>query len=133
MGATISFVLPSLPISANRAHNIDFRRRRVYLSDAARRWKSDMQLLIPRFKIADTSMLQVDYVAYYPFFHANGRMRKVDTSNLQELLHNTIALRIGIDDSFIKKGSFDSRDSEDAKVRVTLTEIPEDVWRSNED
>lgn len=120
---SIRFTLPSLPISANRSHVIDFRRRRVILSDDARKWKSDMMLLMPRFSISEGSFLHVDFVAHYRFYHRNGKLRRVDTSNLQELLHNTIAARIGIDDCYIKSASFTSVDNQDEKIEVTISEI----------
>lgn len=120
---TIRFTLPTLPISANLSHSVDFRRKRVHLSDSARRWKTDMQLLIPKFDLPQGTFFRVDFTAYYKFFHGNGKLRRVDTSNFQELLHNTIAARIGIDDCHIKAGSFDSVDAENEKIEVILTEI----------
>jgi hypothetical protein len=101
---------------------MDFRNRRIVLSDEARKWQSDMQFLIPRFAVVEGSFVQVDFAAYYRFYNRNGSLRKLDTSNFQFLLHNTIAKRIGIDDAYFKWGSFSSVDSEDEKVEVTLCE-----------
>lgn len=82
-----------------------------------------MQFLIPRFDIAPTSLLRIDYVAFYPWFHHNKRRRRIDASNLMKLLHDTICMRIGVDDSRVSEGSFASVDSESEKLEVTLREI----------
>lgn len=123
---SISFVLPSLPISSNLCHTPNFRERRIYLSDAARKWSSDMQYLIPRFSIGPRSFVRVDFVAFYPFYTKAGKLRRVDTSNFMFLLHNTIAAKIGIDDCYFKSGSFDSVNSEREYVSVVLSELPID-------
>jgi hypothetical protein len=123
---TISFVLPSLPPSSNRCHTPNFRERKIYLSDEARRWQSQNGLLVPRFTIGPRSFVRVDYVAFYPLFTKAGKLRRVDTHNFGFLLFNTIAARIGIDDCYFKSGSFDSVDSEKEYVSVVLTEMPID-------
>jgi len=129
---TKTFTLPSLPPSINALYLIDRTGRRrhasgkarvVYMADGPRKWKSDMQMLIPRFEIAEDSLLSIGYVAFYPLFHHNGRRRKVDPSNLMKLLHDTICTRIGVDDSRVIKGSFEARDSQEEKLEVTLWEI----------
>lgn len=122
-GKTIRFTLPSLPTSCNRLYAINHVRREVRLSDEGRKWRSDMQYLIPRFDIAPTSLLRIEYVAYYPWHHCNGKRRRVDASNLMKLLHDTICMRIGVDDSRVSEGSFASVDSESEKLEVTLREL----------
>lgn len=82
-----------------------------------------MQFLIPRFEIATTSLLRIEYTAHYPWRHRNGKRRKVDVSNLMKLLHDTICARIGVDDSRVSEGSFASVDSVSEKLEVTLREI----------
>jgi Holliday junction resolvase RusA-like endonuclease len=122
-GKVVSFTLPSLPPSANQLHSIDHQRRRVWLADAPRKWKSDMQYLIPRFEIGPSSLLRIEYTAYYSWHHRNGKRRRVDASNLMKLLHDTICMRIGIDDTRVSEGSFASVDSASEKLEVTLREI----------
>lgn len=82
-----------------------------------------MQFLIPRFEIAETSLLRIEYTAHYPWFHHNKRRRRVDASNLMKLLHDTICMRIGVDDSRVSEGSFASVDAVDEKLEVILCEI----------
>lgn len=82
-----------------------------------------MQYLIPRFEISPTSLLRIEYTAYYPQWHRNGKRRRVDASNLMKLLHDTICMKIGVDDSRVSEGSFASVDSVDEKLEVTLREL----------
>lgn len=129
---SVRFTLPSLPASINALYLIDTSGRRrfqsgkprvVYMGEAGRKWKSDMQLLTPRFDIPDTSLLRIDYTAYYPWHHRNGKRRRVDVHNLMKLLFDTICMRIGVDDSRVSCGSFASVDSQEEKIEVVLTEI----------
>lgn len=129
---TKHFTLPSLPPSINALYLIDTTGRRryasgkprvVYMSDEARKWKSDMQYLIPRFEIAEDSVMSICYVAYYPFLHRNGKHRRVDVHNLTKLLFDTVCARIGVDDSRVIKGSFEARNSQEEKLEVTLWEL----------
>jgi Holliday junction resolvase RusA-like endonuclease len=120
---TKTFTLPSLPVSSNRLHNIDHRRRRVFVSDEARQWANRIWPLIPRFDIPETSLLRIDYVASYQWFHANGKRRRKDPSNLMKLLHDTVCARIGVDDSRVVAGSFAAVDAVEESIQITLTEI----------
>jgi Holliday junction resolvase RusA-like endonuclease len=131
-GKVIRFTLPSLPTSHNRLHRINHIQRRVSLSDEARRWRSQMMLLVPRFEIPESSLLRVDYVAYYKTQTANGKRRRIDCSNFMKLLLDTICARIGVDDSRVSEGSFASVDAVEERVEVTLTEILSDEWRERQ-
>lgn len=83
-----------------------------------------MQYLIPRFDLPPASLLRIEYIAHYPWFHRNGKRRRVDASNLMKLLHDTICMRIGIDDSRVSEGSFASVDAVEEKIEVVLRELP---------
>ena len=120
---SIRFTLPSLPTSKNRLHKVDFVRKRIYLSDEARKWKSDMQLFVPRFTLTAGAFLLLDMSFHYPFYHANGKLRIFDAPNMQELLQDTICLKWGINDCLIKDWLGRSVDSSDEKVEVNVYEI----------
>ena len=128
----IKCTLPSLPPSHNRLYVVNHIQRKVYLSDDARRWKSKMMLLVPRFDIADSSLLRIDYVAYYAWLHHNGKRRKLDASNFMKLLHDTVCAKLGVDDSRVSEGSFASVDSVGEKVDIVMTEITEATWRAQQ-
>ena len=119
----MTFTLPSLPVSINAAYQVDHRRRRVYLSDKARRWKNDSSFLVPRFEVPEEAFLRIDFVAHYPWRHRNGKLRRFDVSNLIKLLHDMLCERWGVDDCIVKSGSFQSVDDVQEKVTVTVTTV----------
>lgn len=120
----VRFVLPSLPMSINSLYQIIYSQRRVELKPECRTWKTKAKEYVPRFAIDDDSTLRLDVEFAYPWHHKNGKLRKFDSQNLLKLLIDAVSEKIGIDDSRIKGGSWQSRDSETESVTVTLTEIP---------
>lgn len=129
----ISFTLPSLPGSVNIIYG---PRRTIYsengwgLKDEWLIWATKVKpyvLLLP-CKPANSSVIRVDRCYYYPWFCKNGNWKKIDTSNLDKLLFDTISQKIGIDDRFFKSGWMDSCDSSNPRVEVTLTEITKTEW-----
>jgi hypothetical protein len=89
-----------------------------------------MQPFIPKFTIAETSILRVDRKYFVSWFYGNGRWRKLDVVNLDALLFNLVTRKIGVDDSRVKQGYMDSCNSSENKVEVVLTEITESEWRN---
>lgn len=88
-----------------------------------------MSPYVPAFSIQSDSILRVDRCYYCPFFYRNGKWRKVDVVNMDALLFNLVTRKIGIDDSLVKVGLMESRNSEANKVRVVITEILAAEWR----
>lgn len=84
---------------------------------------------IKRLVIEENSLVQCDCLFFYDFYYKNKRLRKVDTHNLMKLLLDTIEKKCDWNDEIVKRGSWDSRHAENAKVEVKLTEIPENEWR----
>jgi hypothetical protein len=123
-GNSVRFVLAGLPLSMNDIYEIIYSQRRVRLKAEALRWKMEAKRRMPGFTIAPDSFIRVDKVFHYPFYHANGRLRKVDAANWIKLLNDAVAERIGVDDSRMKSGSYDSVDSPVERVEVRLTEVP---------
>lgn len=93
-------------------------------------WVSKMMPYIPPFKVQLDSILRVDRCYYLPWFYGNGRWRKVDVVNMDALLFNLIARKVGIDDLYVKQGLLDSRNSPENKVVVVLTEITKAEWET---
>lgn len=116
------FTIPTLPPSANALHDIIYRERRVVLKPSVIKWKSDAKLFIPRITIAADSLVEIQTTFYYRHYYANGSLRRFDTQNLLKCLIDTIANKIGFDDSRVKTGSWVSIDSRDEKVVVRLRE-----------
>lgn len=119
----VKFVLPGLPMSVNSLYQVIWSQRRVELKPACRDYKTKVKVYIPRFQVSESSLINIDTIFSFPFHHKNGKLRKFDTSNMLKLLLDVISEKIGVDDSRIKAGSWQSRDAENESVTVTLTEI----------
>lgn len=128
---SITFTLPSLPGSTNYiyepGYSISSSRPSWRLKSEWALWATKVKPYIPLFKIAAGSIVRIDRCYYYPWFYKNGNWRKADVANMDKLLFDTVAKKIGVDDLLFKQGWMDSRDSEENKVVVTLTEITD--WK----
>lgn len=131
----VSFTLPSLPGSVNTIYG---PRRTIYsqngwgLKDEWLIWSTKMiphVLILPRRKTKD-SIIRVDRCYFYPWFTQDGNWRRADTGNMDKLLFDLIAKKLGIDDLFFKQGLMDSRDDPNGRVVVTLTEIMRRQWEA---
>lgn len=135
-GNTVSFTLLSLPGSINTIYEYGYT---IFSARPMRRlkpewslWKTRAAPFVPMFKAATNSIIRVDRCYYYPWFTSrNKKWRHVDTANMDKMLMDLIADRIGINDLYFKCGWMDSRDSPENKVVVTLTEITEAEWKNN--
>lgn len=123
MDKTIKFTLPSLPPSVNSLYAIYWRERRVELKPEARRYKSDMQTFIPRYTLTPGAYLHLDMEFHYPYLYQNLKLRVFDAPNMQKLLQDAVAQKLGIDDKHIKDWSGRSVDDEREYVVVTLSEV----------
>lgn len=128
----VTFTLPLCPPSVNSLYSINYKAAnpadRVSLKPECRRWKSDAKMYIPRFKIADDSVLRVDRVYYYPWFTKSKTWAKRDAFNMDKLLFDMIAEKIGVDDRRFKEGNMVSVNSKVEKTVIVLTEIPVNQW-----
>ena len=120
---TVTFQFPNLPISINALYDINYRQRRVDLKPAARQWKSAGKGYVPQFKIADDSMLAIDFTFHYPYYNAKNSLRIFDSANLLKLAIDCICERLEINDCRVKSGSWSSVDDERTCVEVTLREV----------
>lgn len=133
---SVSFWLNTLPGSVNEIYELNrpdsgLPRRRLKGEWAL--WVTKQIPWVPKFSISENSIVQVDRCYRYPWFGKNKRWRRVDTPNMDKLLFDLISKAIGVDDHRFKLGMMDSRDSEDGKVQITLTEIAEAQWRTRPD
>lgn len=131
---TVKFCLLSLPGSKNIIYEFGYTvnspRPQKRLKAEWALWASRIKPNIPLFKIAEMSLIRIDRCYYYPFFYGNNRLRKVDTANMDELLFDVVAQKIGVDDSKFKFGYLDSRNSQDSRVDVILTEVTKAEWET---
>lgn len=128
----VSFTLPFCPPSVNSLYSVNFKEpdpsRRVSLKEECRQWKDRASSYVPRFKIAEESVLRIDWTVYYPWLTKRGAWAKRDTSNMLKLLHDMIAKRLNIDDRRFKLGMMQSVNSQIEKTEVTLIEVPISEW-----
>lgn len=129
---SVTFTIPMVPPSCNSLYQVHYKEpdpsRRVTLRPEARRWKQEGLAYIPRFRIADDSVLRVDRCYYYPWLTKKGSWAKRDSSNLDKLLMDLIAERIGRDDRVFKCGYMDSVNSPVERTVITLVEVPLVEW-----
>ena len=118
------FVIPVLPPSVNALHNLLWTRRRVELKPEVVKWKNDAAMFVPRITLQSAdSIIRVDTVFHYRFHYANGKLRIFDSHNCLKPMLDLIAAKAGFNDNRVKCGSWDSVDSADEKVIVTLREV----------
>lgn len=129
---TVTFILPMCPPSVNSLYVIHYKAPnpsdRVKLRPECQRWKSDAKVYIPRFRIAEDSILRVDWTVYYPWLTKSKTWAKRDTGNMLKLLHDMISEKIGVDDRRFKSGMMESVNSTTEQTLVILTEIPIATW-----
>jgi Holliday junction resolvase RusA-like endonuclease len=82
-----------------------------------------MQTHIPRFTLSPGAYLHLDMEFHYPYLYQNLKLRVFDAPNMQKLLQDAVAQKLGIDDKHIKDWSGCSVDDEREYVVVTLKEI----------
>lgn len=129
---SISFTLPSLPGSLNdlyelNRHDSGLPRKRLRAEWSL--WVTKMMPIVPVFTVQPNSVLRIDRCYYLPWFYGNGRWRKIDVVNMDALLFNLVTRKIGVDDLYVKQGYLDSRDSQECKVEVVISEVTEAEWR----
>lgn len=121
------FTLPSIPSSVNALYQINFSQRKVFMNPEARLWKTQMKMMVPRIKASEvTHFFKIDRIYYYSFFTKNGKVRKLDTSNLDKLLLDTIAEKCGFDDSLVKFGDTESYNDTNERVDVVISRVFEE-------
>lgn len=118
------FTLPSIPSSINALYQISFAQRKVFMNPEARLWKTQMKLIIPRIKASDTShFFKIDRAYHYNFFYKNGKVKKIDTFNLDKLLIDAIAEKCGFDDSLVKFGLTESYNCDKERIDIVISRV----------
>lgn len=135
MSNTVTFKIPSLPGSVNLIyaprHTIHSDKFSYGLKDEWVIWKTQMKVFVPKFKIADDTLIRIDCRYTYNWYYKNTNLRVVDTHNMVKLLIDLIAEKVGFNDCRAKSGSWASvHNPTESFVEVTLTEIAESEWRA---
>ena len=129
---SVSFVLPFCPPSVNSLYIVKYKEpnpaNRVQLRDECRQWVTSASVYVPRFRIADSSIVRIDWTVTYKWLSARGAWVKRDTSNMLKLLHDMISKKTGIDDRRFKCGMMSSVNGQVERTEVTLTEVTMGEW-----
>ncbi len=99
MSEKLTFSLPSFPPSINRLYVINHNQRRVFLSDEALLWRTHMSPNILPCRLGyDYYKLTLLYQSPR-WLLKSGELRKMDASNLDKLVIDTLCAKWGWDDS----------------------------------
>ena len=95
------------------------------LKEEVKRWKSDMKSYIPMWKPEGIGVLFIHINYHADFFFKNGKIRKIDLSNLEKVAIDTIAEKYGFDDCTIweKTTNKTQEDSGKEYMEVVLGEL----------
>lgn len=96
---SVTFTIQGLPPSYNKHFKINYNFREVYLSDETKTFKTKVKFLIPQITITEMDKLRVTIMYNHDWHYKNGKIRKKDIQNLDKLLIDAIAERLGFDDS----------------------------------
>lgn len=116
-------VIPFLPPSVNSLYQIIYSQRRVEKKPEVRQFCQSAKQYIKAFRLTDSSLVHMDLLFAYRFNAKNGSLRRRDSQNMMKILVDVVAEKGGWDDSRVKSGSWDSVDSENESVTITLTEM----------
>ena len=96
-----------------------FKRSKEY-----ERWRQESLPYIPLLTpLKDSHYFRVDVEFEYPFFHLNGKHRKLDAHNFMEALCDVIAEKNGFNDSYIKFSECEAYDAEKEAVNITVSQV----------
>jgi len=103
----VEFKIPGVPLSYNQHMQVNYYQRQMYLTKDAREWKKRVKLSTPDFEIAPGALLSI-YVEVHSdhWYTKEGKVRRIDLPNLDKLLIDAIANRLGFDDSIIFDSHF---------------------------
>jgi len=119
------FRVPLLPISVNSMYKYNFGNKTKYLSEEARHFKFALKLACPPMSFSTPNPRLFVMIEYHSptWICKNGNVRKKDGMNMDKLVFDSVAEKIGIDDSRIFKWSGIKVLSEEEFTEITVEEI----------
>lgn len=98
----IKFEIPGTPPSVNALYQVNRHTGEWTLKQDAVLWRMGAQAYIPKAtEDYGKKKLKLLMDVHRDWWHGNGVMLKADVSNLEKLVHDTIARKMGFDDSQI--------------------------------
>ena len=125
---TLSFVLPSFPISFNKLYDINHLSRNVRLSDQAALWKTRTIPFVKPCRWPQEWLLKLTLVYESPsWLTKKGKLRRVDVQNLEKLVIDTMFAKWGMDDSRLVEIISSKAYGQREQVRVVLQRVEVDL------
>lgn len=114
-----------MPPSVNALYQVDRHTHEFTLRTEAVAWRIQAQAYIPKpDKDYKKKKLEFRMLVHRDWFHGNGTMVKADVSNLEKLVHDTVARKWGFDDAWIwEKVSRKVQDTSWIGVKCEVTVI----------
>ena len=97
----IEFTIPAIAPGYNRAMQINFRTKQIYLSQEARRFKDKVKVYMPshKLKLKDSDRLIMHNKYYQAWYNkTNPDIKKQDIQNINRLLIDAVFKGLGLDD-----------------------------------
>ena len=116
----IWFRIPLLPPSMNAMYSVLYKERRVVLKYEVVRFKSQAKMFIPSASFNAKDKLKIDLVVNDNWFKPDGKIRRCDAHNLTKVLVDTVAEKMGFDDSQVWSMTVTKNQSSEQSVDVLL-------------
>lgn len=96
----MTFKIQGIPPSYNKHFNINYQFKEVYLTQEARDFKRTVKACTPvMLNLSSDTKLRLAIEYNHDWYFKNGKILKCDIQNLDKLLIDALADKLGIDDS----------------------------------
>lgn len=117
----LQFTLPSFPVSFNRLYYINHNQRKVNLSDDALLWRTRSAPFIKACRWPSDWWLKLTLIYESPNWLTKiGKAKRVDISNFEKLIVDTMFMKWGWDDCRIVSLTSEKRYGQREQIQVTL-------------
>lgn len=124
----IEFKIPGVPLSYNQHFQVNYYQRQIYLTKEARTYRLLVKIACPPVTIPPKALLALHVdIHSAKWFTKKGTVRRIDLPNLDKLLIDAIAEKMGFDDSTIWDSHFRKVEDTTEYTLVRLSKYVEQV------
>jgi len=117
----LKFIIPTLPASMNQIYNIIYGLRKIELKPEVRLWKNDAKQYIPPWSYPDESLFWISLEFHGNWRVRSGKIKKVDHANMEKVVIDVVAEKLGFDDSRIFEKRMSRKvQSTDERVEIQI-------------
>ena len=114
--------LPLKPPSMNSVYQILYHLRRVEMKPEVRQFKTQVKLYLPPPPNIPADLLLAISLTYHDVWMTKeGKVRKLDLSNLEKVLLDAVCEHVGVDDSHIFKKESLKQEGEKVGISITIS------------